>query len=352
MTTEPAHRGPLVTVIMPVRNEVGYIDRSLGAVLAQDYPSELMEIMVVDGMSGDGTRERVRALAEHDERVRLLDNPERIAAAALNVGLQEAHGDLIVRVDGHCEIATDYIRNAVELLQEGEYCGVGGPIETIGETSTARAIAVAMSHPFGVGGSAFRSRVDQVKDVDTIAFPAYTRACLERAGLYDEELVRNQDDEYNYRLRELGERLLLTPNMRSRYYSRGTLGRLWRQYFEYGMWKVRVLQKHPRQMRWRQFVPPVFVAGILALGAASAITALAAWLLVVALAVYAIVCLLSAHSSAAKKGASWLRVCAAFVLLHIGYGSGFLIGLARFIGRWRDRRGLVPDWNRPETGRR
>ncbi|HKI86186.1 MAG TPA: glycosyltransferase, partial [Thermoanaerobaculia bacterium] len=336
---------PFVSVLMPVRNEAGYIERSLGSVLAQNYPATRMEILVVDGMSEDGTRDRVLALAEHDERIHLLDNPREIAPTALNVGLQAAHGEVLVRVDGHCEIEPDYVRRAVEILSQGEFGGVGGPIETVGETATARAIAAAMSHPFGVGGSAFRSRRERVEDVDTIAFPAYRRTVVARAGLYDEELVRNQDDEYNYRLRELGERLLLTPAMRSRYYSRGTLRRLWRQYFQYGWWKVRVLQKHRRQMRARQFIPPLFVA-LLVLGPALAwIAPVSAWVLLVIVGLYAGLCLSIAWVAGRRAGASWLRIVAAFALLHLGYGSGFLLGLGRFAGRWGDRRGRVPEWN-------
>ncbi|HEX9004828.1 MAG TPA: glycosyltransferase family 2 protein, partial [Blastocatellia bacterium] len=252
---------------MPVRNEADYIANSLGAVLEQDYPADLMEIIVADGMSTDATREVVRSLQARFPNVRLIDNPGKIAPTGLNRAINEARGDIIVRVDGHCEIEPDYVRRSVEHLQNdgphGRVDGVGGPIETIGETAMAEVIAAAMSSSFGVGGSAFRTVKGRTMLTDTIAFPTYTREIIERGGEYDEELVRNQDDEYNYRLRKMGANLLLASDVRSRYYSRGTLKKLFKQYFQYGFWKVRVLQKHPRQMSLRQFVPPLFVSSLL-----------------------------------------------------------------------------------------
>jgi hypothetical protein len=141
--------------------------------------------------------------------------------------------------------------------------GVGGPIETIGFTPSSNTIALAMSSPFGVGNSAFRTVQDKRMLADTVPFPAYTRRAIDMVGPYNEELVRNQDDEYNYRLRSAGCKLLLAPEVRSRYYSRSSLRSLWKQYFQYGYWKVRVMQMHPRQMSLRQFVPPAFVLMLL-----------------------------------------------------------------------------------------
>jgi succinoglycan biosynthesis protein ExoA len=253
----PETKQPFVTVIMPIRNEADFIARALQAVLKQDYPHEHMEILIADGMSTDSTRAEIaRVVAEQHPQmpVTVLDNPGRIVPVGMNMALKLARGEIIVRVDGHCEIAPDYVSKCVEHLQRGAaegIVGVGGPIETIGQNDMAQSIALGMSSGFGVGGSAFRTvKVDAMPNalhVDTIAFPAYTRAIIKRAGAYDEELVRNQDDEYNYRIRGLGGVLLLAPDVRSRYYSRGTLRSLWRQYYQYGYWKVRVMQKHPRQ---------------------------------------------------------------------------------------------------------
>ena len=247
---------PKVTVIMPVRNEAEYIEKSLGAVLEQDYPPDLMEVIISDGMSTDGTRDIVRSFESNRHNIFLIDNPGKIVPAGLNKAINQAKGEIIIRVDGHCEIESTYVRRCVKHLLKGGIDAVGGPIETIGENNISEAIAIGMSSNFGVGGSAFRTIKNKEAFVDTVAFPAYPKRTIEKCGLFDEELVRNQDDEYNYRLRELGGKILLSPDIKSKYYGRSSLKALWRQYFQYGYWKVRVMQKHPRQMRLRHFVPP------------------------------------------------------------------------------------------------
>lgn len=329
---------PFVTVIMPVRNEADYIANSLGAVLDQDYPAELMEIIVADGMSTDATREIIRLLQERFPIVRLIDNPGKIAPTGLNRAMTTARGEIIVRVDGHCEVAPDYVRRSVEHLQNDGVDGVGGPIETIGETATAQVIATAMSSSFGVGGSAFRTIKGKTMLADTVAFPAYTRAIIERGGGYDEELVRNQDDEYNYRLRKLGAKLLLAADVRSRYYSRGTLKKLLKQYFQYGFWKVRVLQKHPRQMSLRQFIPPLFVACLLASLLLTLIFPTGWWLLAAITGCYLTVNLVASGRTASKSDSFWLHLILLPIVyssLHLSYGLGFLFGLIKFARRWR-----------------
>ncbi len=329
---------PFVTLIMPVRNEAAFIERALNAVCAQDYPSQRMEIIVVDGQSTDRTREVVRALQSQHANLRLLDNPGRIVSTGLNIALREAVGEIIVRVDGHCEIAPDYVSRCVECLTVEEIDGVGGPIETIGETAVARAIALAMSSRFGVGGAAFRTVKDKRMLVDTVAFPAYTRRAVERAGLFDEELVRNQDDEYNYRLRRRGGRLLLAPEIRSRYYSRASFRRLWRQYFQYGYWKVRVMQKHARQMSLRQLAPPLFVVGLALSLAASMVVNGAWWLCLVVSAPYVVANLLASILATRKRHARLTPfVFIAHATLHLSYGAGFLVGLCKFWRRWGKR---------------
>jgi len=326
---------PRVTVIMPIRNEAAFIGRSLGAVLAQDYPHDLLDVLVVDGRSTDKTREVVCSVANGYTRVRLLDNPAGIVATGLNLALKEARGDVIVRVDGHCEVPPHYVRTCVKHLDEDKVDGVGGAVRTVGDTLTARAIATAMSCQFGVGNSAFRTTRGVSQLTDTVAFPAYTRAAIARAGPYDEELVRNQDDEYNYRLRSLGARILLAGDVESIYHGRASLRRLFRQYFEYGYWKVRVMQKHPRQMRARQAAPALLVLS-LALGALlSLLSPLAAYATALLLLTYLTA---TAAASVAQARTDWRMLPIlplAFIGLHVAYGLGFLTGLVAFWRRWR-----------------
>ena len=328
---------PFVSVLMPVRNEATFIQRSLAAVLAQNYPLERMEIIVADGLSTDGTRDIVNVLRRQSSNVVLIDNPGKIVSTGLNAALRVAKGEIIVRVDGHCEIAKDYVRRCVSHLTDDKIDCVGGLLETVGETYAARAIAAAMSSRFGVGGSAFRIGIRETKFVDTVAFPGFPRETIQRAGPFDEELVRNQDDEYSYRVRKLGGRILLTPDIQSRYYSRASFRKLWKQYFQYGYWKVRVLQKHSRQMSARQFVPPLFVMTLLLLVLSAPLFMVSRWLLVATLAAYAILNLVATIATARSSGWRLIPlVPLAFPIIHLAYGTGFLVGIAKFWNRWGD----------------
>ena len=355
----------LVSVILPVRNEGDFIERSVGSVLDQTWlvqnGPESMEILVVDGRSTDDTREQVERLAASrpELEIRLLDNPGRIAPCALNVGLQNARGDVIVRVDGHSEIEPEYVERAVRLLDEHDADGIGGVLLTLGEGWVARAIAAAMASRFGVGGSAFRVLAPGAppRPSDTIAFPAYRREAVARNGGFDEELMRDQDDEWNYRLRAAGGRLLTSGDLVARYYSRSSLRKLAKQYFQYGLYKVRVLQLHPKQMSSRQFVPPAFVlalllsliVGLLAGPVLiSADLSLPPWLPWAPLALvggsYAVANLAASALTARRAGWTLLPILPlCYALLHLGYGSGFLLGFVRWGSRWGDGHGHVPD---------
>ena len=325
---------PRVSVLLPVRNEASFIERSVRSVLAQDYPAERMEIIVIDGQSDDGTCQIVAALMAEHQNLRLIDNPGRIVATGLNLGVIEAAGEIIVRVDGHCEIASDYVRRCVEHIRQGAD-GVGGSVQTIGQTPLAQVIAVAMSSKFGVGDSAFRTLTGRTMLADTVPFPAYTRTIIDKAGPYDTELVRNQDDEYNYRLRKMGARILLAGDVQSRYYSRSSLRSLWRQYRQYGYWKVRVLQKHPFQMSARQFVPPLFVAAVIAAACAAPFSLAGRITLLAILSAYGVANLAAVVTVARRRDVPRPAILPlAFATLHTAYGVGFLAGLLRFWNRW------------------
>lgn len=335
MTTEP----PLVTVVMPIRNEQAFIDRSLGAVLAQDYPAARMQVLVADGMSDDATREVVAELARAhpDHAVEIVDNPGRIVPTGFNAALERATGDVIVRVDGHTIIEPDYVAECVRALAESGADNVGGRMDAVSDGPVGAAIALATSSPFGVGDSRFHYAQGQ-EWVDSVYMGAWPREVFDRIGRFDPELVRNQDDEFNYRLRSRGGRILLTDRIRSRYYSRSSLRTLFRQYRQYGQWKVRVMQKHPRQMSARQFVPPAFVAALAAgaLLAPLSRTVRRAWLALAS--AYGLASLGASVSVARRSGWRHLPLLPLiFGVLHIGYGAGFLAGLVRFRRRWGDR---------------
>jgi succinoglycan biosynthesis protein ExoA len=331
----------LVSVVIPMRNEAGSIGTLLDGVLGQDYPADRLEILVVDGDSSDDSAAVVARYAARDPRVRLLHNPRRIVPTALNIAIRAARGDVICRIDGHTRIAPDYVRVGVDTLQRTGADNVGGPMHAVGGGWFGDAVAAATSSRFGIG-SYFHFGTAE-REVDTVYLGMWPRDVFERVGLFDEELVRNQDDEFNYRLRKAGGRIVLTPAMRSWYQNRQSVAGLVRQYYQYGQWKVRVLQKHPRQMSWRHFVPPLFVAGLGALTALGAVASTAAHGAEILFAAYvaAVLCAaVRARTSGGVRGR--LATALAFACLHLAWGAGFLHGLITFADRWRSGDTMPP----------
>ena len=333
MGLSPLPEDPSVTVVMPVRNEAAFIDRSLGAVLDQEGVAR-PQVIVVDGHSTDGTPSRVSEVAAgRSAPVTVVDNEARIVPVSMNLGLARATGDVIVRVDGHCVIAPDYLRRCLDALRaSGAECA-GGPMETVGETPVAAAIAAAQSSRFGVGGVAFRTS-EQAAFVDTLAFGAYRREVFDRVGGFDEDLVRNQDDELNLRLTLAGGRIWMDPSIRSTYFSRGTLAGLWRQYHGYGFYKVRVMRKHRTVPSPRHLVPAAFVAAAAGSVALSALRR-SPWPAAAVLLPYGTGVVASSVSAADSTDTAPATVAAATVTMHTAYGLGWWAGAARASTPWR-----------------
>ena len=338
---EDVVRSPFVSIIMPVCNEADFIQRSLEAVLTQDYRSDLLEVLIADGMSTDETR---KLIAEEAARhpsipVTVLENPGLRASMGLNAALRTSRGEVIVRVDGHTIIAPDYVSQCVAALNTHDAQNVGGRMTPAGVLPFARAVALATSSRFGVGGARFHYS-DREEWVDTVYLGAWPRELFQQVGSFDEEMVRNQDDEFNYRLRAQGGKILLSPKIKSQYYNRTTVQSLWIQYFRYGFWKVRVMQKHPRQMKPRQFVPPAFVAALLA-SICLAPFSLTARLVLICMAALYIALNLGASILGCLRNAEWKLIpliVIAYAVLHFAYGLGFLIGLISFWNRWGSER--------------
>ncbi|MBN1304045.1 MAG: glycosyltransferase family 2 protein [Anaerolineales bacterium] len=336
---------PVVSIVMPVYNESAYIDRSLKAILAQDYPASLLEVIVADGGSKDNTKDIIAGFVQGMPAVRMIDNPDRYMPMGFNRALKYARGEVIIMLGGHVEIASDYVSTCVRLLYETSAVCVGGSIENVAVDRVSKSIAAAMGSVFGVGNSAFRTRPNATIETDTAVFGAYHSSVFSSLGGLDEEMIRNQDDEFNYRLRKKGGRILFTPEIRSSYYNRTNFVSLWNQYFQYGYYKVRVFQKHPFQMSVRQFVPPVFVVGLLASSVSLFFPAF--WYFSLLLpAFYLLSTLVVSTGIAARKGFDiFLYLPIAFAILHISYGCGFLLGLVKFWNRWGDKVGLVPEFS-------
>lgn len=326
---------PLVSVIIPERDEAAFIGPCLDAVLAQDYPPERVEVLVVDGMSTDGTRAIVeQRIGMHPgRRLRLLDNPRQIVPTALNIGLAESAGEVIIRVDGHCEIPPEYVSHLMRLLAETGADCAGGRIESVASSLMGRAIARAMSSPFGVGNASFRTGASRPGLVDTLAFGAYRREVFARVGVFDEELVRNQDDEFNFRLIQAGGRIWYDPSVVVRYYSRSSLASLWRQYYQYGYYKVRVMQKRRAVAAWRHLVPAAFVLALI-LSLLLALVLQQAWLALLVAGSYLLAVLAVSLLTARGSWRLFPLLPPAFAVLHISYGLGFLAGLLHYARKW------------------
>ncbi|MEX0786314.1 MAG: glycosyltransferase family 2 protein [Dehalococcoidia bacterium] len=324
----PGPEQPFVSVIVPMRNERRYIERCLKSLADQDYPRDRFEVIVVDGSSDDGSREAAESLRDDVPNLRIVDNRGKHTARGLNIGLAFAQGDVIARVDAHAAVAPGYLREGVAALARTDADVVGGPIETLGDGPAGEAVALAISSPFGVGNAVFRYS-EKEQWTDTVAFPAYRRDVFDRIGPFA-EIDGGEDDEFHYRLRDAGGRVLLTPAIRSTYYARRSYWELARQYFGYGQAKVVVLSRHPRRTRMRQLVPSVFVLALVA----SAIVALFGGMLMLPVAVlggaYLAASLAVSLAIASKRGWRYaFRLPLAFACMHIAYGLGFLSGLAR-----------------------
>lgn len=326
-----------ITILVPIRNEETYIGRCLNSIMHQDYDAQGYEVIVIDGISEDETRSIVRCFQKDYKNIKLIDNPNKIVPTALNMGLKASKGHIIIRVDGHAEIAPNYLQQCVEKLRLSNAECVGGYIESVNKTILGKAIALAMSSKFGVGNARFRTS-GKPGFVDTIAFGAYRKEIFEKIGFFNEELIRGQDDEFHYRLRKSGGKIYFSPEIRSKYYPRSSLSKLWRQYFAYGYWKVRVLQKHVQMMQVRQFVPPVFVSICFVSGISGMIIpAILYWGLIPILGVYFFTSILVSLFLFWRNGWYYFFLLPViFSTLHFSWGIGFLWGLIRFAPRLFD----------------
>ena len=321
---------PFLSVVMPVRNEAPYIARNLEAVLKQDYPSDRFEILVADGMSTDGTGAIVEGMASREPRLRLVENPGRIVSSGLNRAVAAARGDVIVRIDGHCEYPPDYLRRVVALQAETGAANVGGVLEPVGSSYVQRSICEALRSRVGVGGSALRAQDDSAatREVDAVHGGCWRRETLRDAGPFSEEMVRNQDDEMSFRLRQRGGRILQAPSLRVRYVVRDRWSKLFRQFAQYGYWKVRLVRRYPKQSSLRHLLPAVLVAALAAGLVGALFSPAVARGFGVFVALYLLGLVAAAFAASRRASLATLPgVVLALALIQLGYGSGFLAGL-------------------------
>jgi polysaccharide deacetylase family protein (PEP-CTERM system associated) len=327
---------PVVTVAVPCLNEAGFVEPCLQGILDQDYPRGRLEIIVADGGSADGTREVLERMARQEPRLRVVDNPDRLQAPALNRIIREARGDVIVRMDVHCQYAPDYVRRCVEVLEETGADNVGGAQRAVPRSSFQQALCAALGSPLGVGGARYRSAANE-GFVDTVFLGAFRRRVFETVGLYDPRAVTNEDAELNQRLLDSGGRVYLSRNIVVHYHPRDSFGAVARQYFRYGRGRARTFLKHGRLRAVRPALPFLMMVTALLLLLAPPLRHLDPS----ALAAYAAVILLEAIRVGRRLGlATIMKIALIFPILHVSHGSGFAVGLAKYL--------VWPDWEATE----
>ncbi len=323
---------PTVSVIIPCRNEEATIRLLLEALLKQTYPLPQMEVIIADGMSTDRTREVIKSFAlEHPElSVKIVDNPKQIIPAALNTAIAAARGVFLVRMDAHSIPRRDYVQHSAALLEAGKAENVGGvwDVTPQGDHWIARSIAASAAHPLAVGGAQYRFS-KKAEYVDTVPFGAFPRSLIDEIGGFDETLLSNEDYEFNTRIRKSGGRIWLDPQIRSIYFARKNLKELAKQYWRYGFWKSQMLKRYPETLRYRQAIPPLFVAGILILFLAGLIYRPFLRFFVLAVGLYLLTLLAIGIQLAILKKDILLIIGAplATMTMHFAWGAGFIVGL-------------------------
>lgn len=324
---------PLVSILMPCRNEAGFLRVALDSLLAQEGIEGPMEILVAEGQSEDGTRAIAKSYAQRFPNVKLLDNPGRTTPAALKVLLECALGQYLVRADAHCEYPRNYVASLLPYLAEGRADVVGGVWDTVpaSDTVDAKIIAACLNSQFGVGMS-YRTRCGhRPVEVETVPFGAWRSDHFAHFGPFDEAFTRAQDLEHNVRVRKAGGTILCLPWLKVRYFARDSFGKLGRMAFQYGYWKIPVMLKHRTRFSVRQFGPVALVIATvpgISVGLAYPLAALP-------VGIYAATNLVVSLATASRDRRTYrtLLYAYAFALLHYGYGLGYLRGL------WDARRG-------------
>jgi succinoglycan biosynthesis protein ExoA len=317
------------SIIIPCYNERSTIHLLLDALYGQSYPRHAMEVVIADGGSTDGTPMAISEWQQQhpDLAVRVVENPARSIPAALNVAIQSSSGEIIVRLDAHSKPNPDYVERAVAAVAEGRGQNVGGvwDIQAGSDHWMARSIAAAASHPIGVGDAWYRYS-DQAAFVDTVPFGAFKRSTLDQVGMFDETLLTNEDYEFNTRIRQAGGKIWFDPQIRSVYFARENLSALARQYWRYGYWKLQMLRRYPRTIRWRQALPPLFLATLILLTLLSFFIRGAVWVLIGVLGTYTLVLLFAGVHLAIRQKRLFLclGVPLSIACMHFSWGAGFL----------------------------
>ena len=323
----------MLSVIVPIYQEEKYISKCIDSMLSQDYPKDDLEIILVDGMSKDRTREIVANYTAKYPFIRMIDNPKQIAPCAMNRGIKEAKGDVIMRLDAHVYYPKNYFSLLVEKLNElpgAENVGALCNTLPVNDSITAQSIAAVLSSSFGMGNSHFRVGADKEMEVDTVPFGCFHRSIFDKVGLYDEELVRNQDDELNARIIKAGGKIYLIPQLVCEYYARDTAKKVYKMFYQYGVFKPLVNKKLGSPATVRQFFPLFFVLGLLVGPVVCLFLPVLWW------AYFAVIMLwfILATSFSLKDSKNLKRILTQnwiYFVVHFGYGWGYIVGISKIL---------------------
>lgn len=323
----------LVSIIVPCRNEEKFISKCLDSIILQDFPKDKLEVLVVDGMSEDGTREILKKYQREHPFIKVLDNVKKITPSALNIGIENSKGEIIIRMDSHADYQKDYISKCVRYLKEYNADNVGGIIRTLPakDNIIAKAIAISLSHFFGAGGSYFRTGAEKPKWVDTVFGGCYKKEVFKRVGLFNENLVRSQDMEFNLRLKKAGGKILLASDIISCYYPKSSIKDFFVHNIKDGIWAVYPLKFVRLPLRLRHYIPLIFVLSLLGTGLLAIFFSVFFWLFISIICFYLLAAVYFSVKTAVKEKKIGLFVVLpiVFAARHIGYGLGSIWGLMK-----------------------
>lgn len=313
---------PTPSAIVPARNAAGTLAAAVESILTQ-IPA-VDEVVIAVAPSSDGTEQVAHDCASRDGRVTVVANSNGSIPSGLNRAIEATTGDIIVRVDAHSVLPAGYVDRVLSALQDVEVANAGGIQHAVGHTPMERAVAAALMNRFGAGGAAFHVAEGEIRPVDTVFLGAFRRSALDVVGRFDETLLTNEDYELNWRLRQAGFTVLLDPSLRVDYRPRGSFRSLASQFWRYGWWKQKMVQKHPTSIRARQLAAPVLVVAF----GASAVAAVARPVLgLVVPSVYGLACSLAAASAPGVSMDERARLVLIFPTMHGAWGAGFLASL-------------------------
>lgn len=326
---------PFVSVVIPCRNEFKYIAGLLDSIVTQDYPKEKLEIIIADGMSDDGTRNIIKEYSEKYQYIKLIDNEKKIVPTALNKAIKMSIGEIIIRLDAHSIYPNNYFSKLVEVSESTGADNVGAMWETCpgNDTLKAKAIAIAMSHPFGVGGATYRIPTTKTEpfEVDTVPFGCYKRSVFEKIGYYDETMLCNEDNDFNDRLLKSGGKIILIPTLKIKYFARESYTKLWKMFWRYAYFMPYVNKKLSQKTRLSRYIPSIFVASIILPLLLCIKNKKYSYLAYISMLLHFIFSFLFAKQCSGNRFKLIILTVLSFVVSHISYGIGFCAGYVHWV---------------------